>query len=150
MSQLDTYFQQDFKSNTVEHMPQVMFTMPHIEKLLSINTNNIPPVPTKINLYADSMVKGLWKYNADSIRVSKSGVLLDGQNRLMASLQAKIPLTSDLVIGLPDDVFNTLDQGRTRTKGGLLARDIGGVSATDGSIITSAVTPCVRIVAMKT
>jgi hypothetical protein len=144
MSQLEALFQQDFKSNTIEHLPRAMLTMPQIEKLLSINTNNIPPVTTKINLYADSMVKGAWKYNADSIRVNKNGVLLDGQNRLMAALKAKIPLTSDLVVGLPEDIFNTIDQGRVRTKGGLLARDIGGVSATDGRILNATVTRMIK------
>jgi len=99
----------------------------------------------KINLYAEHMVKGRWKYNGDSIRVSKSGVLLDGQNRLLASQKAKQELICDLVVGLEDDVFNTIDQGRVRFKSDLVARDIGGqFSSSSAKLLTAAVTKIIK------
>jgi len=125
-------------------LPEVQLDPRHIQKLLDINTNNIPPVPTKINLYADHMVNGQWLYNGDSIRVSKEGVLLDGQNRLMAAQKAKMNLVCDLVVGLDEKVFNTIDQGRVRQKGHLLARDVGDLKSSDAKTISSAVTRVLR------
>ena len=75
MSQLDELFAQSFKTNKQMCLPEVQLNALQIQKLLDINTNNIPPVPTKINVYADHMINGQWLYNGDSIRVSKSGIL---------------------------------------------------------------------------
>ena len=93
---LDELLKLNFKTQQRTTLLEVQLTPIHIEKLLDINTNNIPPVKTKINLYADHMINGRWMYNGDSIRVSKSGVLLDGQNRLMAAQKAKMNLVCDL------------------------------------------------------
>ena len=140
MSQLDELLSLSFKTNRQMCLPEVQLNPTHIQKLLDINTNNIPPVPTKVNLYADHMINGQWLYNGDSIRVSKSGVLLDGQNRLMAAQKAKMNLVCDLVVGLEDKVFNTIDQGRVRQKGHLLARDVGDLKTSDAQTLSAAVT----------
>ncbi len=144
MATLDELQKLNFKTQQRETLLEVQLTPIHIEKLLEINTNNIPPVKTKINLYADYMINGRWMYNGDSIRVSKSGVLLDGQNRLMAAQKAKVNLVCDLIVGLEDEVFNTIDQGRTRQKGHLVARDLGSITTTDAQTLTTAVTRVIK------
>ncbi len=141
---LDELQKLNFKTQQRATLLEVQLTPIHIEKLLEINTNNIPPVKTKINLYADYMINGRWMYNGDSIRVSKSGVLLDGQNRLMAAQKAKMNLVCDLIVGLEDEVFNTIDQGRTRQKGHLVARDLGSITTTDAQTLTTAVTRVIK------
>ena len=141
---LDELLKLNFKTQQRTTLLEVHLTPIHIEKLLDINTNNIPPVKTKINLYADHMINGRWMYNGDSIRVSKSGVLLDGQNRLMAAQKAKMNLVCDLLVGLEDEAFNTIDQGRTRQKGHLVARDLGDITATDAQTLTAAVTRIIK------
>ena len=115
-----------FSHHTPLTLPRVLLSESDITTLLEKNTNNIPPVQAKITLYSELMLKGEWKYNGDSIRVSDKGVLLDGQNRLLAAQKAGFRLESDIVVGLPEDVFNTIDQGRVRQKGHLLARALGG------------------------
>ncbi|WP_318429370.1 hypothetical protein [Photobacterium leiognathi] len=144
MVTLDELQKLNFKTQQRATLLEVQLTPIHIEKLLEINTNNIPPVKTKINLYADYMINGRWMYNGDSIRVSKSGVLLDGQNRLMAAQKAKMNLVCDLIVGLEDEVFNTIDQGRTRQKGHLVARDLGSITTTDAQTLTTAVTRVIK------
>ena len=145
MSQLDQLFDNQFKSKYHQTLSAESLNSDHVERLLQLNTNNIPPMINKINLYAEHMINGRWKYNGDSIRVSKSGVLLDGQNRLLASQKAKVHLVCDLVVGLEDDVFNTIDQGRQRVKSDLVARDIGGeFSSTKAKLLTAAVTKIIK------
>ncbi|MFA0155687.1 hypothetical protein [Vibrio sp. 10N.261.46.A3] len=144
MLSLNDLLELNFKTPTLQSFNRVQLDTRHMEKLLEINTNNIPPTPTKINLYADTMIKGEWIYNGDTIRVSKSGVLLDGQNRLMAALKAKMNLTCDLLVGLDEEVFNTIDQGRVRQKGHLVAREITELSGRDAAHLTTAVTKILK------
>ena len=143
MTTLDELYELNFKSPSVQHLHRVQLNSPQIEKLLEINTNNIPPTPTKISLYADNMVNGDWLYNGDAIRVSSSGVLLDGQNRLLAAQKAKMNLTCDLIVGLDEGVFNTIDQGRTRHKGHLVARD-KSLTGGDAKFLTSSITRIIK------
>lgn len=129
-----------FKSKEPVTLAKVTLNEELIEALLEININNIPPVKTKIRLYAEQMKKGQWLYNGDSIRISSKGILLDGQNRLMAAKNAGVELVCDLVVGLDDSVFNTIDQGRVRKKGHLLARSLGDTtSASEANMISTAV-----------
>jgi hypothetical protein len=114
-----------FSHHTPVTLPKVMLSKSDIEMLLEQNTNNIPPVQSKITLYSELMLKGEWKYNGDSIRISDKGILLDGQNRLLAAQKVGFSIESDIVAGLPEDVFNTIDQGRVRQRGHLLARSLG-------------------------
>ncbi|KEY91494.1 hypothetical protein CF67_15005 (plasmid) [Candidatus Photodesmus blepharus] len=140
MMSLDELYEQNFKTSRQQSLSEVQLNQLHIEKLLEINTDNIPPVVNKINLYADHMINGRWMYNGDTIRVSKDGLLIDGQNRLLAAKKAKVNLTCDLLVGLDEAVFNTIDQGRVRQKGHLVARDIKNISVADAKTVTTSVT----------
>lgn len=142
---IEDLIDKNFTYSEPHTIPRITITPDVGEKLLSINTNNIPPVTSKITLYADLMKKHAWKYNGDSIRVSRNGVLLDGQNRLIAARNARFDLVVDLVVGLDDDVFTTIDQGRVRTKGHLLARELGkSASQSESNTISAAVTKIMK------
>ena len=139
MKELEHLLAVNFVSNKLQTLHHVQLNRVYIDKLLEINTNNIPPVVSKIKQYTTDMVSGNWKYNGDSVRVSKDGVLLDGQNRLIAAKEAKLNLTCDLVVGLEKDVFFTIDKGRVRSDAHLLARDIGGIKNAHSQILTAVV-----------
>lgn len=125
--------------------PMEVLTPELMEYLLEKNTNNIPPVKSKIQLYSSLMKNGEWLYNGDSIRVSNTGRLLDGQNRLYAAIDSGHNLKTDLVVGLPDDVFNTIDRGRVRKTSDLVARSVGGgATASEMSVITQAITRVIK------
>ena len=134
-----------FKFSNAQTFSEVAISPEMAGKLLEINTNNIPPVASKIRLYADLMAKGAWRYNGDSIRISKRGVLLDGQNRLMAAINAGFTLIANIIVGLDDDVFTTIDVGRVRHKGHLLAREIGSNSNRhEANIISNAISKIIK------
>lgn len=143
--QIDDLVKENFICSEPRTIPMITITPDIGKKLLNINTNNIPPVKTKISLYTDLMKKEAWRYNGDSIRVSRNGILLDGQNRLMAAQNANFDLVTDLIVGLDDDVFTTIDQGRVRKKGHLLARELGdSVSQSESNTISAAVAKIVK------
>lgn len=114
----------DFKSEDVRRVNNVELTPTDVDQILLRNTNNIPPSKHKIEQYAEDMKKGEWKYNGDCIRFNKNGVLLDGQNRLMAARSIDFYLVVDIVLGLDDEVFDTIDRGRVRNHGHMLFREL--------------------------
>ncbi len=65
--------------------------------------------------YANDMANGKWKEDTgELIKVSKSGIILDGQHRLMAVVKSNKPINFHLAINLNDDVFDVLDTGSAR------------------------------------
>ena len=55
------------------------------EQYLTKNTNNYRSMSNSVvNAYATDMKTGNWKFNGDSIKFNKSGILVDGQHRLAA------------------------------------------------------------------
>lgn len=85
------------------------------KELLRLNTANFRNLnERKVNDYARAMRAGVWQYNGDVIRISQSGVLLDGQHRLHACLQSGAVFETDIVEGLLDDCVKTLGTGIPR------------------------------------
>lgn len=117
-----TLVNNDFKSPEVLSNACCEITPKIAQQMLQKNTDNIPPNIAKARLYASVMIKGDWLLNGDTIRFDKDGVLLDGQNRLIACIDADISFKTAIVVGLDSGVFNTIDQGRVRSKANLLAR----------------------------
>lgn len=114
----------EFKSNDIQRINGLRLSPYHVDELLKRNTNNIPPSSHKIDQYAQDMDKGAWKYNGDSIRLNKNGILLDGQNRLLAAQSVNYSFVTDIVLGLEDQVFDTIDRGRVRNHGHMLFREL--------------------------
>ncbi len=87
--------------------PQVQIvttTKKLVDALLAINTHNRTPKRTNINRLRDDMVSNHFLLTASGIGVSKTGVLLDGQNRLMAVRDAGYPAVKlVMVTGLDDE-----------------------------------------------
>lgn len=90
------------------------------QALISANTRNRTKREHYVNRLASAMSRGEWKTNGDTIRVSRSGVLLDGQHRLSAIVKSGVTLEMIVVDGLDDDVFDTIDRGFGRTTGDVM------------------------------
>lgn len=90
---------------------------------LSKNTNNRNVTRANVKFIADQIKSGGWRLNGESIKFSKSGVLLDGQHRLLAVIEANIPITTIVVRGVDDDTFSTIDTGRPRKAGDVMSID---------------------------
>lgn len=70
-----------------------------------------------VDSYARDMRNGKWALNGDTIRFDENGTLIDGQHRLAACIKAGVPFETFVVTGLPHSVFDTIDNGATRTGG---------------------------------
>ena len=81
------------------------------------NKRNRPLRATHYMALGIDMLEGRWKYNGDAIRFGTDGVLLDGQHRLMACVDATTPFETDVIFGLDPDVMPTIDIPRVRTAG---------------------------------
>lgn len=64
---------------------------------------------------------GRWKFNGDPIRISKTGQVIDGQHRLQLCAQTGQSFPVVMVEGLDDDVFDTIDTGKSRTASDVLS-----------------------------
>ena len=87
--------------------------------LLDRNKTNRPKRQTLINRYCGMMERNVWANNAESIKVTKSGQIIDGQHRLEAIKRYGRPVIMTIVSNIPDEaiIFDTIDSGRPRTHG---------------------------------
>lgn len=92
----------------------VWITPERAKDLLELNTNNRRINSKKVAQYVRDMNNNNFEYNGHTICISKTNVLLDGQQRLTACVQSGKPFWSILVQGLDDAVMATIDSGRSR------------------------------------
>ena len=89
--------------------------------MLDMNTHNRKPKSGNLAKLIHELQNGLFKFNGESIIVSKSGVLLDGQHRLMAVEKTGIPIKSIIVWDVEDVTFSTIDTGVSRSASDVLS-----------------------------
>lgn len=116
---------------------KVTMTPKRARQLLLLNTKNRKVSRGLVAKYASDMKAGRWPYNGDPIRVSATNVLLDGQHRLQACVDADVPFDCELIEGLPDEVGKTIDGGRKRSAADVLGI-LNGTSMTTTGIAASA------------
>lgn len=83
-------------------------------EFLSKNINNRNLNGSTVRYYQDMIERNRWQVNGESIKISESGFLLDGQHRLEAICKAGIPVKMFVVYGVDDDSFMTIDAGKPR------------------------------------
>lgn len=69
----------------------------------------------RVGLYAKQMREGQWRVTGESIILSSTGRLLDGQHRLLGCIEADVPFTSIVVRGVFTDTMAVMDSGAART-----------------------------------
>lgn len=100
------------------------------ERILArFNTRNRNIKSKNIARLTHAVTSDAFALTGDTIKFSKTGVLVDGQHRLKSCIEAKRTLTTHIVFGLQDKVFDVLDQGSKRTAADVLGMD-GMVDAT--------------------
>jgi hypothetical protein len=85
------------------------------ELLEDKNTRNRPPTRATVLAYANEMRNGNWKVTHQGITLDTEGVLLDGQHRLAAIVEAGVTIPVMVSYDLPPETFATVDTGRRRT-----------------------------------
>lgn len=96
------------------------------KELLEKNTHNRPVSQKRVNHYADIMKQGKWHLTHQGIAISKTGVIVDGQHRLLAVIQSNMPIDFNITYDVEDETFKYVDVGYTRTTSNIFA--IEGIS----------------------
>lgn len=74
-----------------------------------------------IDKYAIQMKNGEWQENSgETIKLSETGVLLDGQHRLAAQAKSGVTLKWTICENIPDVAFEVIDTGKPRMAGDAL------------------------------
>lgn len=103
------------------HAELVLITPEKAKALLKLNTHNRPLSRNYVTILANVIRRGEWKDNGETIKVAKTGALLDGQHRLAAVVECSQSVKMLVAEGLEDDVFATIDTGKRRTASDALA-----------------------------
>ena len=99
------------------------FTPEFCAKLLALNTKNRGMKRVLWERIKNALICNQWKFIGDPIRISISGILLDGQHRCKACVESGVPFEAILITGLPDETFSIMDSGLSRTAGDTLGID---------------------------
>lgn len=99
---------------------EMIITRQEASKMLDMNKINRRLDERRAHKLARAMERGEWQFNGDTIRIGKSGVLLDGQHRLKAIEISNIPQRYIVVDDIDDEAFTTIDIGTTRTASQML------------------------------
>lgn len=109
-----------------------LITPSRAKELLEANINNRRVKDPVVSRYAQDILAGRWKQDTgEVIKISKSGIILDGQHRLYAIVKANIPIFLHIAYGIDDSVSDVLDTGSIRNASDVFK--LNGI-VNDGSI----------------
>ncbi len=86
--------------------------------LLDHNKVNRPLSDLHVRRIARQITASRWKFNGDTIKISDTGNVLDGQHRLWAIAESGIAVETIVIYGVPEDAFSTIDTTRKMRTGG--------------------------------
>jgi hypothetical protein len=89
--------------------------------LLTKNDRNRTVKRHHVSRLAMEMLGGRWLFNATPIQVCVDGMLIDGQHRLLAIIEAGVPVKMVIAYDVPAAVMNVIDQGSKRSGGDVLS-----------------------------
>ncbi len=84
------------------------------------NAGNRPPKHNKVQQFASDMAAGNWGLTGDTLKFAPDGRLLDGQNRLAASVRSGKPFITHVVFGIDPSLFGRMDIGKPRNAADVL------------------------------
>jgi hypothetical protein len=93
-----------------------LITPSKAKELLEANINNRRVKAEVVDRYAQDIVAGRWKQDTgEVIKISKSGIVLDGQHRLYAIVKANTHIFLHIAYGIEESVSDVLDTGCGRS-----------------------------------
>jgi len=90
-------------------------------RLLANNTINRPVSKGHVDSLAKDMSAGRWRLNGETIIISKSGRILDGQHRLLAIIKSGVSIQTFVVTGVDEKDMESIGVGKKRSSGNILA-----------------------------
>lgn len=83
--------------------------------ILENNKSNRPIRHAVVDRYVRELLEGRWKSGTgETIKISESGKLLDGQHRLTAIVKSGVSATFHIARGVDDSMFSVIDTGSVR------------------------------------
>ena len=71
--------------------------------------------PNRVRLYSADILADRWLLSHQGIAFTRDGVLIDGQHRLRAIIEANRSIMLVVTVGLPPEAINAIDIGKIRT-----------------------------------
>ena len=100
---------------------KILITPELAKEMLKKNTNNRNISNAKLKQYSREMKNGLWMTDTgEPIKISETGVLMDGQHRLEALVNANKAIWFHVATGIKEDRFKILDTGKSRSSADIL------------------------------
>jgi hypothetical protein len=90
-------------------------------EMLEANTSNRPVSQPVVRSFAEAMRRGDWMVTHQGIAFDINGVLVDGQHRLAAVIEAEVPVAMTVFTEVGADTFDVLDTGKRRNAADVLA-----------------------------
>jgi hypothetical protein len=90
-------------------------------ELLEANTTNRPLSMPVVRAFAEAMKRGDWLVTHQGIAFDTHGVLVDGQHRLAAIIEADVPIEVTVFTEVEPGTFDVLDTGKRRNAADVLA-----------------------------
>lgn len=90
-----------------------------------------------VDSYAHQMRHNQWRNNGETIKLSRTGKLIDGQHRLTAILRSGCSITLTIAINGRDEDITTIDNGLARTNSDALK--ISGAVTKNHNLIASVI-----------
>jgi hypothetical protein len=90
-------------------------------EMLDANTTNRPLSRTVVRAFAEAMARGDWMVTHQGIALDVNGVLVDGQHRLAAIVEADLPVEMTVFTEVEEGTFDVLDTGKRRNAADVLA-----------------------------
>lgn len=104
-----------------------------LEILALHNNNNRRLRKSVVARYSRAIKTGQWRLTQQGIAISRDGVLLDGQHRLAAVVEANTPVEMVMATECDPGIFAVLDTGATR-----LASDVLYMSGATNTMVAAA------------
>lgn len=82
---------------------------------LRANCKNRPIRKRHVEFLANEIKQGHWQVNGQAIVIAENEQVLDGQHRLLAIIEAGMPVKMMVTYGIHPDAFSTIDTGAVRT-----------------------------------
>lgn len=92
-------------------------------EMLASNTMNRPLSKPTVRAFAEAMVRGEWMVTHQGIAFDVHGVLVDGQHRLAAIIEADRPVDMTVFTEVGEGTFDVLDTGKRRNAADVLAME---------------------------
>jgi len=96
-------------------------------EILELNKINRPLRQEAINRIARQITAGRWRYNGETVKITHTLDVLDGQHRLWAIIEAKRAVETLVAFGIDREAFETIDTLRAN-------RSIGDTVALEGQL----------------